>query len=307
MHHTITDGVGGVKLQLELLDLEHHPVEEHPMPEAPTPHVAGEIVGIDALTFEARRQAGAVLDTTRQVGSGLSDAVRDPVGAVLGLAGTATWVEPVAAANNAPSSPLMGKRSLSVHFDTITLPLGELKAAATVSGGKLNDAFVAGVIGGFQAYHGKAAPRSSGCGWPCRSTCAPETFNKAGNQFSPSRSKLPPISDPIARMTTVRELVESLRHKQALALTEPLAGILGRLPDVDHHQRVRRHAARHRLHHQQHARARRSPSTWRARWCRRECAFGPMAGAASARCSATRTRSTSGSTSTQPPSTTRRC
>ncbi len=233
VHHAITDGVGGVKLQLELLDLERHPTEERPMPDAPAPHVAGEVErAFDALAFEARRQAGAVLDTTRQIGAGLGDAARDPVGAMLAVAGTATSVARWLLPTTRPLSPLMGKRSLSVHFDTITLPLGELKAAARVSGGKLNDAFVAGVIGGFQAYHEKR-------GTPIErlrmampiNVRTDETANKAGNQFSPSRSEVPAdLPDPIARMTAVRELVESLRHEPALALTEPLAGLLSRLP-----------------------------------------------------------------------------
>lgn len=233
VHHAITDGVGGVKLQLELLDLERDPIEERTMPEVPAHHVAGEVErAVDALTWEARRQAGAVLDTARQLGAGFGDAARDPVGTVLGIASTATSVARWLLPTTRPLSPLMTRRSLSVHFDTITLPLGELKAAARVSGGKLNDAFVAGVIGGFQAYHEQL-------GTPIErlrmampiNVRTDDTANKAGNQFSPSRSEVPAdLPDPIARMTAVRELVEGLRHEPALALTEPLAGILSRLP-----------------------------------------------------------------------------
>lgn len=233
VHHAITDGVGGVKLQLELLDLERDPAEERPMPDEPEPHVAGEVErAVDAVVWEARRQAGAALDTARQVGTGLSGAVRDPIGAVLGLTNTATSVAKWLLPTTRPLSPLMQQRSLSVSFSTLTLPLPELKAAAKVSGGKLNDAFVAGVIGGFQRYHDKQGTPATRLRMAMPiSVRTDATAQKAGNQFSPSRSEVPAdLDDPIARMTAIRELVEGLRHEPVLALTEPLAGVLSRLP-----------------------------------------------------------------------------
>jgi hypothetical protein len=38
------------------------------------------------------------------------------------------------------------------------------------------------------------------------------------------------LDDPIARMTAIREIVARQRAEPALAMTEPLAGILNRLP-----------------------------------------------------------------------------
>ena len=53
----------------------------------------------------------------------------------------------------APLSPLMTDRSLSVRFDTIVVPLDEMKASARKVDGKLNDAFIAAVAGGLRRYH----------------------------------------------------------------------------------------------------------------------------------------------------------
>ncbi len=160
------------------------------------------------------------------------DAVGDPVGMVtrsLRLAGsTARLVAPA----TSPLSPLMADRSLSVHFAVLTFDLDQLKAASKIVGGKLNDAFVAAVLGGLDRYHRHhqtVAPH-------LRMTMpinirASDTEQTAGNYFVPARFCVPAdILDPIARMTAVRELVEHERGEPALALTEPIAGILNRLP-----------------------------------------------------------------------------
>jgi diacylglycerol O-acyltransferase len=233
VHHAITDGVGGVKLQLELVDLERHPASERPMPDAPAVHVASDAERVvDALTWEARRQAQGIAETAAMLGSGLREATQDPVGVAMSLLNTATSVARWLSPTTRPLSPLMAERSLSVHFSTITLRIDDLKAAARVAGGKLNDAFVAGVIGGFQAYHEKL-----GAPVPTLRMAMPinvrtdATATKAGNQFAPARTEVPTdLPDPIARMTAVRELVDHLRREPVLALTEPLAGVVNRLP-----------------------------------------------------------------------------
>ncbi len=53
----------------------------------------------------------------------------------------------------------------------------------------------------------------------------------AGNQFVPLRFPLPIHEpDPIERMRGMRTIVTAQRAERALALTEPLAGVLNRLP-----------------------------------------------------------------------------
>jgi hypothetical protein len=60
------------------------------------------------------------------------------------------------------------------------------------------------------------------------------TENVAGNQFAPARFPVPlTVVDPVHRMKVVRDLGGRARAEPALALTEPLAGVLNRLhPDV---------------------------------------------------------------------------
>jgi diacylglycerol O-acyltransferase len=131
-----------------------------------------------------------------------------------------------------PMSPIMRDRSLSVSFDTIVAPLDELKAAARKAEGKLNDAFVAAVAGGLQRYHEHHGQPVDALRMTMPINIRTEqTADLAGNQFAPARFPVPTsIVDPIERMRTIRDLVLVQRGEPALALTEPLAGVLYRLP-----------------------------------------------------------------------------
>ncbi len=61
IHHAITDGVGGIKLQLELVDLERDPAsgDEDDLPDAPPAGTPDELRRlVDAFAYEGRRQWG---------------------------------------------------------------------------------------------------------------------------------------------------------------------------------------------------------------------------------------------------------
>lgn len=237
IHHSITDGVGGMKLQMELLDLEREPAdppELGELPPAPEPEVLTERQRwIDAMTYEAQRQAdaarstaGSALDTARRLRS-------DPVGVGVDALRTVSSLGRLLRPTTEPMSPLMRQRSLSVHFETLRLPLRDLKAASKVVSGKLNDAFVAGVTGGFRRYHQHHGHHDVGLlrmAMPI-SVRTDATASKAGNQFVPTRFAVPiDLDDPIARMNAVRELVAKERAEPALALSDPIANLVNRLP-----------------------------------------------------------------------------
>ena len=234
IHHSITDGVGGVKLQMEMLDLEADPVtDDDPLPAAPSPEPLSEARRwADAMAWEGRRGLGTLRGGIDALAGRASQAVSDPVGAfdeALRTAGSVVkMVEPAVE----PLSPLMRDRSLSVRFDALELDLDRMKAAARLVSGKLNDAFVAGVAGGLSRYHDHHG-RPVGA---LRMTMpinirTEQTSMRAGNQFAPARFPVPlDIDDPIRRMNAVRELVEAMRREPALSLTDGLASVLNRLP-----------------------------------------------------------------------------
>ena len=138
----------------------------------------------------------------------------------------------LAAPANVPLSPVMTQRSLSVHFDTVSLPLGDAKAAAKRAGGRLNDAFLAATAAGLRRYHEEvgAPVEALRISMPINLR-AEDEGERTGNNFAPARFVLPVAeTDPAAAMATMRELVAEQRAEPALAMVDPLARVLNRLP-----------------------------------------------------------------------------
>jgi diacylglycerol O-acyltransferase len=233
IHHSITDGVGGMKLQMEMLDLERKPAERDDEPATPeAQHLSERRRWLDAMSYEARRQAGAARDAVGAAPDSLRRLVRDPVRAVSGVSETASSLFRMLRPATAPMSPLMTDRSLSIRFDTLQFPLQPLKEAAKLVAGRLNDAFVAGVAGGMRFYHEHHGFDVTDLRMTMPINIRDDsTSHKAGNQFVPARFPVPVgVADPIARMNAIRELVAEQRAEPALSLTEPLANLLNRLP-----------------------------------------------------------------------------
>ncbi len=233
IHHSITDGVGGVKLMMELLDLERDPTGIDELPPAPEPEPLSETQRMaDAFVYEARRGLGGLRSLAGDLVDGASRVLQDPVGVGMGAAATTGSLVRLLSPATEPLSPLMRRRSLSVRFDLLQVELRPLKQASKLVAGKLNDAFVAGVAGGLRRYH-EHHGHDVGL---LRMTMpinvrTEQTLNRAGNQFVPARFPVPVgIVDPIKRMNAVRELVEQQRAEPALSMSDGLASVLNRLP-----------------------------------------------------------------------------
>lgn len=230
IHHSVTDGVGGMKLAMMLLDLEREPAAvDEPMPDAPAAQAVSRWALLwDGIAHEQRRQAGILNRSLAQVREAVGRPLDTGRAAVEGAASLARLLAPAFE----PLSPIMKDRSLSVRFDTVAAPLGELKAAAKKADGRMNDAFVAAVAGGLRRYHRRhdAPVEALRMSMPINiREGAGEAL--AGNQFVPARFEVPLVhDDPIERMRALRTLIRSQRDEPALAFTEAVAGILNRLP-----------------------------------------------------------------------------
>jgi WS/DGAT/MGAT family acyltransferase len=135
---------------------------------------------------------------------------------------------------NRPLSPIMTGRSLSVDLDTMSIPLADAKAAAKAAGGRLNDFFMAGVMGGLRRYHDEhgVAPESLRMGMPIslRQAGGAEV---GGNQFVPTRFLVPlQIDDPAERMRALHELVAEQRAEPALGMVDAVSLVTRRLPQA---------------------------------------------------------------------------
>lgn len=234
VHHAITDGVGGMQMVMVLLDLERDPAPtDEELPPAPAAEPLGPLARtVDALGHVRRRNLGIARRAGGNVTGAATKALSDPLSVAQGVGAAVGSAARLLAPAPAPLSPIMTERSLSRRFQTLTFPLSDLKAAAKVAGGTLNDAFVAGVASGLRRYHERhdAPVEALRMTMPIN-VRTEDTAELAGNQFVPARFVVPvAIEDPVEHMRAVHDLVDQQRKEPALSLVEPLSIVLNRLP-----------------------------------------------------------------------------
>jgi diacylglycerol O-acyltransferase / wax synthase len=232
VHHSVTDGVGGIKLAMMLLDLERDPApSSEAMPEVPAAlGVSRWSLLLEGIAHEQRRQAGIWQRALRQV----RDAAGHPLDVGRAAFGGAASMARLLAPAFDPLSPIMKDRSLSVRFGTVAVSLPDMKAAAKKADGRLNDSFIAAVAGGLRRYHEHHGETVEALRMSMPISIRAEGAageSLAGNQFVPARFEVPMVhDDPVERMRVLRSLVQTQRDEPALAATEAIAGILNRLP-----------------------------------------------------------------------------
>ncbi|QXC61477.1 DUF1298 domain-containing protein [Aquihabitans sp. G128] len=234
MHHTITDGEGGIRMSIEFIDLERDAPEPEPVDDGPPPAPLRSRLAttIDALADLTRRNAEA----TRGLVDRATDLVRDPAHLASTLA--ALPAESAATARSlvrqlgvvdSHRSPLWTERSLGRALETFEVPLDEVKAAATRLGGSVNDLFVAAAVGGAGTYH---HDRGFGVDELRMSMPVSTRTSKApgGNSFTPTRVLVPVVADPRARFAAIHDRLAVTKSERAMALTGSLAGLVNLLP-----------------------------------------------------------------------------
>ena len=154
LHHTVTDGEGGVELSLQYLDLEREP--------GPLPPVDPEVVNSFAETKEP--------DATDALRGAMNDSLRIPIAvlkqvrdvlanpSVLGEIGSSTsaTVRSLMAQlseTDSARSPLWTERSLRRRLEVARVPYAEMRTVSKMLGGTLNTAFVTAAAHAAGRYH----------------------------------------------------------------------------------------------------------------------------------------------------------
>lgn len=241
-HHAVTDGIGGLRLALTILDGDrgaspHGGGGRPDLPERPRsgrhPPAAGARRTLGNLLGTAREAAGwgAQLPqhSVHLAGDALR-AARHPLGTVNAVAGALRGGAHLLAPTSAPLSPLLRGRSTGLRFAAFDVDLGRLHAAARSLGGTVNDVFVAAVAGGLRHYHedlGRPVGR-------LRITL-PVSIRRPGdpsiaNRFAPVRFSVPLVADPAALVRVVARLVRPWSDGPGLGLADALSVALNALP-----------------------------------------------------------------------------
>ncbi|MEZ5184051.1 MAG: wax ester/triacylglycerol synthase family O-acyltransferase [Acidimicrobiales bacterium] len=255
IHHAITDGVGAVQIALVLFELERE-ADLVELPDAPDAVVMGQLQRfIDAFEHERRRNLGIAKRVPDVAAGAVTSALADPLGTARRLGETAASVARLAAPANVPLSPVMTRRSLSVHFDTVSLPLADAKAAAKRAGGRLNDAFLAATAAGLRRYHEEV-------GAPVEALRISMPINLRGDDEGErtGNNRARPLRAPRRRDRSGGRHGHHARARgRAARRAGPGDGRSARpraqpAADVGRDRALRRHAARHRRGREQRAR-----------------------------------------------------
>ncbi|HTK17786.1 MAG TPA: wax ester/triacylglycerol synthase domain-containing protein [Acidimicrobiia bacterium] len=233
IHHTITDGVGGLKLSLAFVDFE--PDAAPPVPprihdDHDGPHDTPLRVTRTAIADLAVRNARVASHLVRGTGRFLTQPSQ-LTARVADAARLARSLQRQVLTNEPARSDVMHARSLTRHFETHALSLPAFQTAAKALGGSVNDLYVAGLAGALGRYHEHLGSNVS----ELRLAMPISTRNRgddAANRFVPARLVIPiqPVDDPQALFAEVQTRLGRAKGEAAIGVAENLAAVLTGLP-----------------------------------------------------------------------------
>jgi WS/DGAT/MGAT family acyltransferase len=232
VHHTVTDGVGGMALLALLVDLTADAVEPDDTPAVPAPEfMNARSLMRDSVAHSARRMFGVARRFPGTAAHAAVSTIRDPLHSGNELARTVRSIGRIVAPAMQPMSPVMLDRGLGRRLDVFDVALDDVRRAAKVTEGSVNDVFVAAILGGLYRYHQRHGECPDSLRMTLPINLRREGDDSGGNHFAPARFAVPAtISDPRERVHAIRSLVHQWRAEPALQLTGQLAGVLNRLP-----------------------------------------------------------------------------
>jgi diacylglycerol O-acyltransferase / wax synthase len=232
LHHSLTDGQGGIQLLGLLHSRKREPSPDKPMPEPPEPERATPLSVLAEQTVDGARSA------PRRLSAFAGRAARLAAGVLLrprtvtdeGLRFGRSLARVLAPPPAEPSRLLRG-RSLTWRFGTLEVGLNELKAAARAADGSLNDAFVAALLGGFRRYHERHGEELDELPMAMPISLRKGDHPMGGNRFAGARFAAPAGEpDPAERIRLVHDFVLTARAEPALDALGLAAPAMNRLP-----------------------------------------------------------------------------
>lgn len=227
MHHSTTDGIGGVQLLSQLHSRTREPQPGKPQPPAPDP-VDLDRTGllVRQVSEDARRLPGAL----RLVGRG-AGALRRPDRAIREAVRYGDSLRRVLGDLDAEGSPLLRGRSLSWRFAALDLEFKDLRGAGKAHGATLNDAYIAALLGGFRRYHEELGHPVDAIPIAFPISLRKGDDDEGGNRFAGARIAAPAgVEDPAERMAIIGEMVRRARDEPAVDGLGIVAPVLARFP-----------------------------------------------------------------------------
>jgi len=261
MHHTVTDGIGAIRLSERYMEAERDAPAPKPIDldrviadAVDSEHSTDDNVDgtspVDSirrsLGHVARRQAGLARRAVGEVATWSGDPVLAREFAEEMIGTTKSTLDQLGSSDSeAPAgSELWSHRSRRRHLETITLPLDAVKAAGKALGGSINDVFVAGAAMGALDYHKAHGVKPAGLNASfVVSTRADSAIG--GNSFTPTRLPVPgAYRSPKKFFTEIRDRMTERREAvSGGGALSGLAGVANLLPTSMVTQMARAQAA----------------------------------------------------------------
>ncbi len=233
LHHTITDGEGGIRLSVEFLDFERDPARR------PERSSSSAVRHADVASGEQDEASGdseptgswwqspisALSDAAERIGEQAAAVPRvgDELRAV-----TRSTLRQVAVGQF--RSPLWVERSLERHLETMVLSLDDVRDAARKLGGSVNDLFITGAAAAAGRVH-----RSAGKPVDELRVSMPVSTrhdrSAGGNAFSPTQTLVPTSSMGCAeRFELVHLVLSELKSERVIDKLEGAANLAAMMP-----------------------------------------------------------------------------
>jgi len=231
MHHTITDGEGGIRMSEQFIDLTRDApdIDEYEIVAETNPSSNIVETAAETLTHTWRRGLGV----GQRLISDTAGLLTDP-GRITSIPSdvveTARSAVRQTTVTDGAHSGLWAKRTLRRRMEAIDVPFDDAYRTAKALGGSLNDFFVTGAARGAGRYHRARGVEleSLRMAMPI-STRTDET--SGGNSFVPTRGLVSAwMDDPVEQFAAVHEKLEETKSERAIGIIEPLAGFINMLP-----------------------------------------------------------------------------
>ncbi len=231
LHHSITDGVGGVRMSEQFIDLTRDAAEPMAPPRpvvAPTSRALAATT-LDTLTHNLRRTAGVTQRAVGGAAAALADPRRVLAAGAGGLELARSALRQLAVTDRA-RSPLWVDRSLRRHIEVLQVPFDDARAAAKALGGSLNDLLVTAAAGAAGTCHRRAGAAVDELRMAMPVNTRTDR-SAGGNSFTPSRVLVPAgIEDPAERFAAIRDRLAVTRTERVLGAADGLAVLANLLP-----------------------------------------------------------------------------
>jgi len=234
LHHTVTDGVGGLRLAERFLDLERSPAEPGTIPSVTArtngfagPSIVGRALG--TAGHLTKQVATTTVDVAKEAGEALIHPGQWPQRVL--EAGETVWsVARQVVGTSEARSPLWTERSLWRELVVLRVPFETVKDAAAKHGVTINDLFVTAAARAAGTVHRRARQPVDELRMAMPMSTRDDN-SAAGNAFSLTRTLVPTaIDDPVEHLSAVHEVLAATRGEKAFQVLDQLAGVMNVLP-----------------------------------------------------------------------------